>query len=192
MGQAAVGQDSPGQDAQRTRGARARTRCDPRTGAAARKLPTLLVQRCAAPGIQWPMSGTCRNQWFDLFSLPVVPNGSQCFTSGSPVVPDGSVVPSGSPVVPSGSPVVPSGCLVVPSTDRNWTDWTDRNRTGRTGLDRSDIRGAEASHHGSWIKDHGSKIKDQRSWIKDHGSWIMDQRSWIMDQGSWTLDLVLA
>ena len=60
---------------------------------------------------------------------------------------------------------------------------------GPAGPDWSDIRGAEASHHGSWIKDHGSKIKDQRSWIKDHGSWIMDHGSRIMDQGSWTLDL---
>ena len=89
---------------------------------------------------------------------------------------------------------------------------TDRNRTGRnrTGPgpdpDRSDIRGAKASHHGSWIMDHGSwimdqgsRIKDQRSSIKYQGSWIKYQVSSIKyqvssikDQGSWTLDLVLA
>ena len=49
-------------------------------------------------------------------------------------------------------------------TDRNQTDWnrtdqnqTDPNRTdrNRTGPNRSDIRGAKASHHGSWIMDHG-------------------------------------
>ena len=86
-----------------------------------------------------------------------------------------------------------------------WPDWTGPTGTGptRTGPDRSDIRGAKASHHGSWIKDHESWIMDQRSTIKDqwssindHGSRIMDQVSSIKyqvsrikDQGSRTLDL---
>ena len=73
---------------------------------------------------------------------------------------------------------------------KNRTDWnqTDRNRTARLELDRrtrpdpdrSDIRGAKASHHGSWIM-------DQRSSIEDHGSWIKYQVSSIQYQGSWTL-----
>ena len=29
----------------------------------------------------------------------------------------------------------------------------DRSETDQTGPDQSDIRGAEASHHGSWIMD---------------------------------------
>ena len=66
--------------------------------------------------------------------------------------------------------------------------------------DRSDIRGAKASHHGSWIMDHGLWIKDHGSLIKDHrlkiqyqgsdqGSWIVEQVSRIKDHGSRTLDL---
>ena len=58
--------------------------------------------------------------------------------------------------------------------------------------DRSDIRGAKASHHGSWIMDQGSWIKDHGSWIKDQRSSIKYQVSRIKDQGSWTLDIVLA
>ena len=53
-----------------------------------------------------------------------------------------------------------------------WLAWT--GPTGPTGPYWSDIRGAEASHHGSWIKNHGS-------WIMDQGSRIQDQR--IQDLG---------
>ena len=67
------------------------------------------------------------------------------------------------------SEIGPSGTGPEPKTDRPELDW-------------SDIREAEASHHGSWIKDQGS-------WIKDHGSWIMGHGSRIKDQGSWALDL---
>ena len=79
-------------------------------------------------------------------------------------------------------------------TDRNRTD---RNRTGPgPDPDRSDIRGAKASHHGSWIidqrlkiKDQWSSINDQRSSIMDQGSSIKYQVSSIKDQGSRIKDL---
>merc|ERR1712110_1269483 len=57
-----------------------------------------------------------------------------------------------------------------------------------TGPNRSDIRGAKASHHGSWIKDHGSRIIDHGSRIMGHESWIKDHGSWIKDHGSRILD----
>ena len=64
-----------------------------------------------------------------------------------------------------------------PEPDRLEPDRPEPDRQTGPDPDRSDLRGAKAFHHRSWIKDHGS-------WIKDHGSW--------KDQGSWNLDLVLA
>ena len=72
----------------------------------------------------------------------------------------------------------------------------ERTGTGPTGPYRSDIRGAEASHLGSRIKDQGkrtkvqgSRTKDQGSRIKDQVSRIKDQVSRIKDQGPWSRTL---
>ena len=91
-------------------------------------------------------------------------------------------------------------------TDQNQTDW---NQTAWTRPDWSDIRGAEASHRGSRIKDLGLCVgltwhrrrdtdvisRLSESTIQDL-SFFRFYKDPIKDQGSWTLsrilDLVLA